>query len=326
LIKTYFYNHAENAMYHDVDLADKDALLSSPCNLLWIDIYDCTEEELKYVGQVFNFHPLAIEDCLQENPRAKIDRYDDYSFFVFHALRYYEEASDDEEEIASIELDVFLGPNYIVTIHPVALWAVGKVARVSRYSAEFMNRGPDYLLYSIIDNIVDDYFPIIERLADRIDELEDDIFTSAHHEINEEMLALRRTILLMRKVLLPQRRLFANMHGRYPFIIREENKPYYLDVIDHLDRILDSVDTFRDLVTSSMEIYYSIVNTRTNEVMRVLTIVSTIMIPLTFITGLYGVNVHIPLQDNPMYFWHILGGMGLLAGFMLFIFRRNRWI
>lgn len=83
MIKTYFYNHAENAMYHDVDLADKDALLSSPCNLLWIDIYDCTEEELKYVGQVFNFHPLAIEDCLQENPRAKIDRYDDYSFLFF---------------------------------------------------------------------------------------------------------------------------------------------------------------------------------------------------------------------------------------------------
>ncbi|NLU49479.1 MAG: magnesium/cobalt transporter CorA [Syntrophomonadaceae bacterium] len=325
MIKTYYYNHAENAMYHDVDLTEKDTLLASPDNLLWVDIYDCNEKELHYVGEIFDFHPLAIEDCLQENPRAKVDRYDEYNFFVFHALRYCEDA-DEDDEITSIELDVFLGTNYIVTIHPVALSAVGKVARISRRTSQLMNRGPDYLLYSIIDNIVDDYFPITERLADRIDELEDDIFMDADREINEEMLALRTTILLMRKVLIPQRRIFANVNGRYSFVIREENKPYYLDVVDHLDRILDSIDTYRDLVSSSMETYYSIITVRTNEIIRVLTIVSTIMIPLTFITSLYGMNVKIPLQDNPYYFWYIMGGMGLLTAFMLGIFRKNRWI
>lgn len=325
MIKTYFYNHAENAMYHDVDITEKDTLLGSPDNLLWIDIYDCNEKELQFVGEIFDFHPLAIEDCLQENPRAKVDRYDDYNFFVFHALRYCEDV-DEEDEITSIELDVFLGPNYIVTIHPIALAAVGKVARICLRSTQLMDRGPDYLLYSIIDRIVDDYFPITDRLADRIDELEDDIFKKADEDINEEILALRTTILLMRKVLLPQRRIFANVNGRYSFAIREENKPYYLDVVDHLDRILDSVDTFRDLVSSSMETYYSIINIRTNEIIRVLTIVSTIMIPLTFITGLYGMNVRIPMQNSPYYFWYILGGMGLLSSFMLYIFRKNKWV
>jgi magnesium transporter len=324
LIKTYFYNHAENAMYHDVDLSEKDVLLASPDNLLWIDVYDCTPSDLRYIGEVFDFHPLAIEDCLQPNPRAKVDHYEDYNFFVFHSLVYNEESEDDE--ITSIELDVFLGPNYIVTIHPVALSAVGQVARVSRRSSLLMDRGPDYLLYSIIDNIVDDYIPITDRLGERIDDLEDEIFASAPEEVNEEMLALRRTILMMRKVLLPQRRIFANVNGRYSFVIREENRPYYEDVVDHLDRILDSIETYRDLLSGSMDTYYSIVTVRTNEIIRVLTIVSTIMIPLTFITGLFGMNVNIPLQQNPYYFWYILGGMGLLALLMLQLFRRNRWI
>ena len=129
MIKTYFYNHDEHAMYHDVDLSSAQELLAGPENLLWIDLYDCSESELNYVGEIFDFHPLALEDCFQESPRAKIDRYDDYHFFVFHALRYFEEA-EEEDEITSIELDVFLGANYIVTIHPIALSAVGKVARV----------------------------------------------------------------------------------------------------------------------------------------------------------------------------------------------------
>lgn len=325
MIKTYFYNHAENAMYHDLDLTEKDMLLSSPDNLLWIDIYDCTEKELQFIGEVFDFHPLAIEDCLQENPRAKVDHYDDYNFFVFHALRYCEDA-DDEDEITSIELDVFLGPNYIVSIHPVALSAVGKAARICLRSSQLMNRGPDYLLYNIIDRIVDDYFPIIDRLDERIDELEDEIFANPTNEITEEMLALRTTLALMRKVLLPQRRIFSNINGRFSFAVREENKPYYEDVVDHLDRIIDSVETYRDLVGNSMETYYTIITNRTNEIIRVLTIVSTIMIPLTFITGLYGMNVRIPFGDNPHYFWYILGGMGLLSAFMLSIFKKNQWI
>ncbi len=109
MIKTYFYDHEEHSMRHDVDLSESADLLLNPNNLLWIDLYDCSESELNYIGDIFNFHPLALEDCFQESPRAKIDRYDDYHFFVFHALRYFEEA-EEEDEISSIELDVFLGP------------------------------------------------------------------------------------------------------------------------------------------------------------------------------------------------------------------------
>ncbi|MGI5920643.1 MAG: magnesium/cobalt transporter CorA [Syntrophomonadaceae bacterium] len=325
MIKTYFYNHEDNSMYHDVDIREKDKLLASPENLLWIDLYDCSASELHYVGNFFGFHPLALEDCLQESPRAKLDKYDDYNFFVFHALRYFEDA-EEEDEISSIELDVFLGKNYIVTIHPVALSAVGKVARVCLRQTELMDRGPEYLLYKIVDNIVDDCFPIIERLGERIDELEDEIFLSKSQVTTEEILTLKRTIILLRKVLIPQRRIFGNVNGRYSFFINEDNVPYYLDLIDHLDSILDTANTYRDLANSLMETYYSIISSRTSEIITILTIISIIMMPLTVITGFFGMNVDLPGSHNPHSIWYILFGMMTLAFAMLGFFRYRRWI
>ncbi len=326
LIKTYFYNAQENIMQHDVDLSQKNKLLESPDNLLWIDLFDCSAQELNNIGQLFDFHPLALEDCLQESPRAKLDRYDDYNFFVFHALRYYEEA-EEEDEITSIELDVFMGPNYVVTIHPVALVAVGKIARVCLTSAQYMHLGPEHLLYQIVDNIVDDYFPIMERLGERIDDLEDSIFLKRGQENFEEILALKTTLILLRKVLIPQRRIFAGISTRYSFFINnEENIPYYIDLLDHLDSILDTANTYRDLVNSSTEIYYSIINGRTSEIITVLTIMTVIMMPLTVITGFFGMNVNLPWMHNYWTWAGILLFMTLLSIGMLIFFRQQKWI
>ncbi len=325
MIKTYFYNHEEDNMYHDIDLSTTDDLLSSPSNLLWIDLYDCSESELHYIGNIFDFHPLALEDCLQESPRAKIDKYDDYHFFVFHSLRYFEEA-EEEDEISSIELDVFLGANYIVTIHPIALSAVGKVARISLKDTDMMDRGPEYLLYKIVDNIVDDSFPIIERLGERIDDLEDDLFSSKDKHITEEILTLKRTIILLRKVLIPQRQIFANIRGRYSFFVNDDNVPYYLDLADNLNSILDTVNTYRDLVNSSMETYYSILSGRTSEIITILTIISIIMMPLTVITGFFGMNVDFPGREHPSMIWFILMGMFCLSLSMLGFFRYRKWV
>lgn len=325
MIKTYFYNHDAHQMNHDVDLSKLEDLLASPRNLLWIDLYDCSESELAYIGKLFDFHPLALEDCLQESPRAKIDNYDDYFFFVFHALRYFEEA-EEEDEISSIELDVFLGPNYIVTIHPIALLAVGKVARISLTDPTFMDRGPDYLLYKIVDNIVDDSFPIIERLGERIDDLEDDIFLGKGQHLTEEISTLRRTIILLRKVLIPQRQIFQNIRGRYSFFVTDDNEPYYLDLADNLNSILDTVNTYRDLLNSTMESYYSVLTGRTSEIITILTIFSVIMMPLTVITSLFGMNVDFPGRQHPDMIWFILLGMLVLSLGMLGFFRHRKWI
>lgn len=326
MIKTYYYSNEQQAVLHDVDLSRLDQLLASPDNLLWIDLYDCAASELHFVGDLFQFHPLALEDCLQQSPRAKLDRYDDYHFFVFHGLRYFEEA-EEEDEITSIELDVFMGSNYIVTIHPVALTAVGKVARVCLKEGKYMDMGAEHLLYRIVDNMVDECFPILERLGERIDDLEDSIFINRGQTVTEEILALKTTIILLRKVMIPQRRIFGSINGYYSFLVNEENRPYYLDLVDHMDNILDTASTYRDLINSSTETYYSIINGRTSEIITILTIISIVMMPLTVITSFYGMNLeNLPGAENPSYVWFLTLGMITLVGSMLAFFRYRRWI
>jgi magnesium transporter len=323
LIKTYFYNHSEQQIYHDVNLDKMNEFMKSPEDLLWIDLYEVGNEELNYIADLFQFHPLAIEDCLHVSPRAKVDNYEDYYFFVFHALRY-NEASDTE--ITTIELNVFLGTNYIVTIHKSPMNTVGKIARLTLKTKDYMNKGPDFLLYNIVDGITDEYFPILDRISVRIDELEDEIYIHDVEEITEEFLALKRTIILIRRVILPQKRIFANINGRLSFEIREDNIPFFIDLVDHLERITDSTETFRDLVNGAMDTYYSIVSAKTTEKLRVLTIISTIMMPLTFITGFFGMNVPIPFQEQG---W-VIGGISLfmllITGCMLYVFKKRRWM
>jgi len=323
MIKTYFFNAQEGTMFHDIDLMRRTDLLQDPKNLLWIDLYNCTAEELKYIGNIFDFHPLAIEDCLHDSPRSKVDKYDDYYFFVFHALRYDEEK---EIEITTEELNIFLGKNYLVTIHKKPLTTIGRIAATSLRSHHFMNRGPDFLLYSMVDGITDEYFPIMERLSTRIDELEDEMYTEPAHEITEEFLALKRNAVLIRRVIQPQKRIFSNVNGRYSFEISEDNIPYYVDLVDHLERIADSVEYQRDLISGALETYYSLVSARTNDTMRVLTVISTIMLPLTFITGFFGMNVPLPFQDYLVSTVLIFLGLMFISYWMLKVFKKKKWI
>lgn len=325
MIKTYFYNHSEQKMYHDVDLATKDDWLRSPEDLLWIDLYDVGNNELQYIAGIFDFHPLAIEDCLHVSPRAKVDNYEDYYFFVFHALRYNEES---DNEITTVELNVFLGPNYIVTIHKSPMNTIGRIAAQCHRSKSYMNRGPDYLLYAIVDGITDEYFPIMDRISVRIDELEDEIYEHQMEEITEEFLALKRTIILIRRVIMPQKRIFANVNGRFSFDISEDNVPFYSDLTDHLERISDSTETFRDLVNGALDTYYTIISAKTTEIMRVLTIISTIILPLTFITGLFGMNTFAWMGEKaePVMFAIAIGTMVLITIGMLYVFKKRKWL
>jgi magnesium transporter len=297
MIKTYLYNEKEQKMQHDIALSDIHSYLSHPQNLLWIDLYDIKTDELYAIAKTFNFHPLAIEDCLHDSPRAKVDDYEEYKFFVFHALRYNEES---DNEITTLELNVFLGPNYVVTIHKRKLRWLGQMDAICSCSKKYMNRGADFLLYTLIDGITDEYFPILDRIGVRIDELEDEMYDEGVKEVTEEFLALKRTIILIRRVIIPQRRIFLTINGRWKFDIQEENIPFYTDLIDHIERIVDSTETYRDLVNGALETYYSIISAKSSEKLNVLTIISTIMLPLTFVTGFFGMNVPLPYQHSPM--------------------------
>lgn len=320
MIKTYFYNHSQQEMYHDVDLNKIDEFLHSNEDLLWIDLFNTSNQELHYIANLFNFHPLAIEDCLQHSPRAKVDDYEDYHFFVFHALRYHEES---DTEITTIELNVFMGPNYIVTIHKRPMHSIGRIAATSLKSKEYMNRGSDYLLYSIIDGITDEYFPILDRISIRIDEIEDEMYEHKMEVVTEEFLALKRTLILIRRMILPQKRVFANVNNQWLFPIQEDNIPFYIDLKDHLERIADSTETFKELVNSALDTYYSIVSAKTTDNLNILTMISTIMLPLTFITGFFGMNVPLPFQQSWYMTLFICVSLAGLSWWMWWYLRRK---
>jgi magnesium transporter len=323
MIKTYFYNSEEKKMYHDIDLREKSNYLNNKHHLLWIDLYNCSFEELKYVGEIFDFHPLALEDCLHDSPRSKVDNYDDYYFFTFHALRYDEES---EKEITTEELNVFLGKNYIVTVHKNPLQSIGKIAYRSLRAPHFMDKGPDFLLYSIVDGITDEYFPIMERINARIDELEDEMYVHPAQEITEEFLALKRTIVLIRRVIQPKKRIFAGVGGRYSFNVHEDNVPYYMDLVDHLERISDSLEVARDLVSGAMETYYSLVSARTNDTMRILTIITTVTATLTAITGYFGMNTPLPFQKSWITTIIITFLLVIISLYMVYFFKKKKWL
>lgn len=323
MIKTYFYNDELKQMFHDVDVSQLPELLQNDKNLLWIDLFNWSAQEVKFIGETFDFHPLAIEDCMHDSSRAKVDRYDEYYFFELHALKYNEES---EREITSEELNVFLGKNYIVTVHRNPIQSVGRMASRSIHEPIYMNKGADFLLYSIVDGMVDSYFPIMDRLNVRIDELEEEMYEHPAMAITEEFLALKRTIVTIRRVVLPKRRIFASVGTPYSFEIQEENLPYYMDLTDHLERIADSLEVFRDLVSGALETYSSLGTAKTNETIRVLTVITTLTATLTLITGIFGMNVPLPFQkywiSSLVVFLMMLG----LSLWMMREFRKRKWL
>lgn len=323
MIKTYLYDAEHAILEHDIEIDQLNQAVKNPHSMLWVDIYNWEPNEIKAVAEIFDFHPLAVEDCIHESPRTKVDRYDGYDFFELHSLKYNE---DSEIEITTEELNVFLGVNYIVTVHRHAIPSIGKIAARSRHDEAHMDKGPDYLLYSIVDGITDTYFPIITRISTRIDDLEDEMYENPALAITEEFLSLKRTIVMIRRAIEPQRRIFANVNSSYTFAVRPENRPYFMDLSDHLERITDSMEVFRDLVQGALDTYSSLGTAKTNETMRVLTIITTLTATMTLITGVFGMNVPLPWQHTWQATIVIMSAMVLLSVIMLVIFRKRKWI
>lgn len=322
MIKTYLYDDKVGKMRHDVSLDNLYTVLHNKENMLWVDLYNFSEQELKYVAHAFDFHELTVEDCLQHSPRAKLDKYDDYHFLVMHAIRYNEER---DEEIMLVQLGIFLGENYVVTVHKNTLPSLGRIAKTCISDISLSDKGRDFFLYSIIDGLIDEYFPVLDRIGDRIEDLEDEIYEKPSKETTDEFLALKRTILTMRRAIIPQRRIFSTINSA-SFPISEDNRPYYLDLVDHLERITDSIDGYKDLVDGALATYYSIISARTNEAMRVLTLISTIFMPLTFVTGFFGMNVPLPDQASPWSTISITFGLIVISMWMILIFRQKKWM
>jgi magnesium transporter len=249
----------------------------------WIDVQRPNEDDFEILRDVFKFHPLAVEDSEHFGQRAKIDGYDDFAFIVVYG------AAPDEDRL--VEVHCFYSEHYLVTVHRDDAPAFAEIRNRYAKRQEPIRR-PSLLLYRIVDGLVDSFFPILGEFDDRIDDLENAIFANADDRQLQEIFQMKRLLVGLRKAVTPQRDTFASLMGGVDDIpgLTEDDERYFRDVYDHLIRISDLIDSYRDLLTGAMDVYLSTVSNRLNAVMKQLTIIATIFLPLAWLTGFFGQN------------------------------------
>jgi magnesium transporter len=293
--------------------------------VLWFDMESPSEADDRILLNIFHFHPLTVEDCRANRHHPKMEEFPDYIYFIIHAVR----ADASPERFNTIELDGYLGRNYVVTYHHESFPSINKVKQSIRSSPVTCQRGAAFLLHHIIDSIVDDYLPVMDDFDDRINALEDNIFSIKRpsDEILQEILDLKRSVLRLRRISAKQLEILYRMsHGQFQ-LIPQPLLPFFRDIYDHMLRVTDLAESYRDLIGSSLEAYLSVVSNRLNEIMKVLTIFSAIMLPLTFIAGVYGMNFENMPELHSRYGYYATWGIMIgVATVMILLFWKRGWI
>lgn len=300
-------------------------LLQDQKAVIWIDMEAPSEVEEEILRNVFHFHPLTIEDCRETRNYPKVEEFPGYLYFIVHGVR----ADTSPDHFNTIELDAFLGPNYVITYHHDMFRSINNVKKLVSTSPIACQRGPAFLLHQILDQIVDFYSPVLDDFDERIAKLEDDIFTLSrpNKAILEEIMDLKRGVLRLRRISARQMEVILRTSRGEFTLIPPAMLPFYRDVHDHIIRITDLAESYRDLISGSLDAYMSVVGNRMNEIMKVLTIFSAIMLPLTFIAGVYGMNFeHMPELTTRFGYFVVLGIMIFVALFMLLLFWWRGWI
>ena len=291
---------------------------------VWVDLDQPTPDEAKVLGDVFHFHELAIEDALSELHHPKIESYGDYLYLILHGIDF----KASEHCFTTKDVDFFLGAQFLVTVHPGVSRSIGKIGTFCTRDSRVLGEGPGMLLYRIVDTMVDNYRPEVDKLSERLDELEEEVFEKPNTQRARRILNFKTDFSSLRQTVLPQRDVIGRLARREFPLITEQLAYGFRDIYDHLVRLSDEAMFFQDRITSILDAHLSAVSNQLNQVMKVLTIIATLFMPLTVFTGMYGMNVplpHLPGGERAQ-FWWILGIMFAMSGAMLGYFRRKGWI
>jgi len=298
--------------------------LASPDGLLWVDLEAASREEASLLSEVFGFHHLAIDDCFNRHiDPAKIDDYGEYLFIIAQAVAYESLA----RRLETTELDLFLGPNYVVSFHTQPLPFVEELRHRCEANGPELSRSADFLAHALLDALVDDYQPAVEQLDEALERLEELVLQKPEPAILHEILVLKRNVQRLRRTIIPQRDMINRIaRGEFPQVVRPESLLYYRDIYDHVIRVEQLVESVRDLADGILSTYLSAVNNRMNEVMKTLSVVASILLPLTFIASIYGMN----FENMPELGWQwgyfgILGAMAAVALGLVIFFRFRQW-
>jgi magnesium transporter len=322
VLRVYVHTH-HNQLRNDIPVSQISEIIKRRDGLLWVDVSDPAPEDERLLAEEFGFHPLAIEDAIRHHQRPKTDIYDDFIFIVFYALR-----CDDAGEVSPAQVALFVGRNYLVTVHPGSLPELEEVRQ--RWCSNGNHQKRDrigLLVHAILDTIVDGYFPIVDTISDRIEDVEARIFEQFDPSAQREVFGLKKELLEIRRVVAPGRDALNVLLRRDSPAFDEETFVYLQDVYDHVLRIVDAVDVYRDLLSSALDAYLSVTSNRLNQIMKTLTASSIILMSMTLVASVYGMNFdHMPeLRWQLGYAW-ALGLMVLIGGSLVVLFRRINWL
>jgi magnesium transporter len=290
---------------------------------VWVDLAAPTAEDLRILSDVFAFHPLSVDDARSALQYPKAEPYPGYLYLVLHRI----DLAKGQTQFATRDVDFFLGRHYLVTVHDGESRSIGRLRELCDQHERILSEGPVALLHRIVDTMVDNYRPAIDELESRLDKLEQMAF-KGHHDIIRHVLRLKRELSTLRRVILPQRDVIGRLARREFALISDEMAFRFRDVYDHMARYADEAMLFQERVTGIHELNLATISNRLNQVMKVLTVMSTIFLPLTVLTGMWGMNIDLPhFPGGPAaQFWWIAGVMSLVIVVMLALFRRLRWI
>ncbi|TLS37069.1 magnesium/cobalt transporter CorA [Pseudalkalibacillus caeni] len=298
----------------------KSNLKSGKYMWYWVDFNQPTTEEIRYLADGFQFHPLAIEDCIQTLQRPKLDYYEDHTFFVTHIVR------EQESELAREELNFFLGNNFVVSFHRHPAKEVNVVWERLLSQKNVEKWDTYYVFYQILDKVVDNYFPLLYKIEDKLDRIEDNRKNESMNRLMNDLFDTRSLLLNLRHTVNPMRDLLYRMLNSHHLVGISEKREYFSDIYDHLLKLSEMVMSNREVTADIRDSYLSLNSHQTNNVMKVLTIITSIFAPLTFIAGIYGMN----FENMPELTWKYgyflsLGLMGIIGVAMYLWFRRKGW-
>ena len=292
----------------------------------WLDIPQATAEDLEVLEENFPFHPLDFDDLTSRRQRPKLDEYDDYLFLVLHFPVF-----DKRLRVTTpSEVDLFVGPDFLITIHKGRVWPLDRFFEACEGSEkqreDAMSMGSGYLLYRVLDHLVDNFFPLVYKIERNVQEIEDMIFTHGGRETVEEISVLRRDIIAYRRIVKPLMPVISRLEYLKSRLIHEDLEVYFSDIGDHIARVWESLEDQKGIIEALNDTHDSLISHRTNEVIRALTVISVIILPLTLVSGLYGMNVRLPFEGWGYAFEAILVLMLMTALAMLIFFKSRRWI
>jgi magnesium transporter len=317
------YTH-QNGFTRPADRVDPAWLRPDSGVTLWVDLNNPSPDEAKLLSDVFHFHDLAIEDALAAIHHPKVESYGTYLYAILHGIDF----SAREHRFHTEDVDFFLAPNFLVTVHHGASRSIGRMAEICTKNEHVLGEGPAALMHRIIDVMIDNYRPEVQKLEDRLDKLEAEVFGQTRQTFARRILDFKRDIASLRRVVQPEREVVGRLARREFPVISEPIAFRFRDVYDHLVRLNDESLFLQDRVVSLLDAHLSTVSNQLNSVMKVLTVIATIFMPLTFITGLYGMNVDLPhfgLGSHTL-FWGLLVAMLMVSGGMLMVFRHRGWM